>query len=202
MKPYIRKQSAAGFTLIEVILSVSIFGVIGMGLTQGIHIAESTHESVSSQTGYNRDMRDSVSLLRDEFKTCQGSSIDVVPTDDGNHQLVFQVPVDSGIGTGWGAYDRKLGSTSAEWNRVGWKICYVVRENNQGVSCLVRQIIDGGGDLQREIEIVSNVLANGQAEGPGFSVTETGDVWEVSITTKAGDGHAARTETFQIQTRN
>ena len=202
MKPFKRTNGASGFTLIEVILSVSIFGVIGMGLSQGVHIAESTHDSVSSETGHNRDMRDSVGVLRDEFKTCQDSSIEVVTTVDGNHQLVFQVPVDSGIGTGWGAYDRKLGSTSAEWNRVGWKICYVVRNNNQGVSCLVRQIIDGGGDLQRETEIVSNVLVNGQPEGPGFSVNQTGDVWEVSITTKAGSGHAARTETFQIQTRN
>ena len=197
-----KPSPTGGFTLLEVIISIAVFGVIGVGLTQGVKIADTTQQSVSSESGHNRNMRDSVVLLRDELKACQDSSIEVETSPNGNHQLVFQVPVESGIGTGWGVYDRKLGSTTAEWNRVGWKLCYLVRENNQGQACLVRQIIDGGGDLQRETEIVSHVLANGQEEGPGFSVTATGDVWEVTLRTKTGEGQAARTETFQIQTRN
>ncbi|MDF1837639.1 MAG: prepilin-type N-terminal cleavage/methylation domain-containing protein [Planctomycetota bacterium] len=191
-----------GFTLLEVILAIGVFSVIGVGLTQGVKIAETTQVSVSSESGHNRSMRDSVSLLRDELKTCQDSSIDIELRSNGNHQLTFMVPVESGLGTGWGVYDRKLGNTTDDWNRVGWELRYQVKENQQGIPCLVRQVIDGGGTLQRETEIVSHVLAYGQQEGPGFSVTATGDVWEVTIRTKTGEGQAARTETFQIQTRN
>ena len=197
-----KPSSTGGFTLLEVIISIAIFSVIGVGLTQGVKIADTTQEYVSSESGHNRRMRDSVSLLRDEFRTCQNSSIEVETNPDGNHQLVFQVPVQSGIGTGWGVYDRKLGSTADDWNRVGWKLCYLVREDNQGRSCLVRQVLDAGGALQRETEIVSHVLSNGEGEGPGFSVVATGSVWEVTIRTRTSEGQAVRTETFQIQTRN
>ncbi len=202
MKHLRHRSPTGGFTLLEVIISITVFGVIGVGLSQGVKIAETTQKSVSSESGHNRNMRDSVGLLRDELKTCQDSSIELEISPNGNHQLVFQVPVDSGLGTGWGVYDRKLGNTSDDWNRVGWKLCYLVRENEQGQSCLVRQIIDGGGALQRETEIVSHVLTDGQEEGPGFSVTATGSVWEVTLRTKTGEGQATRTETFQIQTRN
>ncbi|MFT4647519.1 MAG: prepilin-type N-terminal cleavage/methylation domain-containing protein [Glaciecola sp.] len=202
MKPVRHVHAKAGFTLIEVIFATTIFGVIGVGLTQGIQIAETTHQSVSSEGGHNREMRNSIGLLRDEFKACRDSSIDVQTTPDGNHRLVFQVPVDSGVGTGWGVYDRKLGSGADDWNRVGWNFCYLVSENNQGQSCLVRQILDGGGALQRETEIVRHVLANDPSGIPGFTVVSTGDVWEFTLTTQTDAAHAARTETFQIQTRN
>ncbi len=202
MKPLQRNGSRKGFTLIEVIVAVGIFSVVGLSLTQGMQIAENTHNSVSSQSSSNRDLRDGVSLLRDEFKTCQTSSIAINQEFNGNDQLVFQVPVETNPGIGWGAFDRHLGSTPAEWNRVGWKICYVVQNNAQDTPCLLRQVLDGGGALQRETQIISDVLVNGHQDAPGFTVTETGDVWEVTIKTLAGDGHSTRTETFQVQTRN
>lgn len=202
MKPFKRIGSNNGFTLIEVILAVGIFGVIGVGLTQGVHIAETTHQSVSTESSSNRKIRDGIGLLREEFKTCQESSIAINQEFNGNDQLVFQVPVDSNPGTGWGVYDRKLGSTPAEWNRVGWKICYVVQNNAQGTPCLLRQVLDGGGALQRETQIISNVLVDGHDDAPGFTVLATGDVWEVTLKTLTGDGHSTRTETFQVQTRN
>ncbi len=202
MKPLQRNGSRKGFTLIEVIMAVGIFSVVGLSLTQGVQIAENTHSSVSSQSSSNRDLRDGISLLRDEFKTCQTSSIAINEEFNGNDQLTFQVPVETNPGIGWGAFDRHLGSTPAEWNRVGWRICYVVQNNAEGTPCLLRQVLDGGGALQRETQIISNVPVNGQQDAPGFTVNETGDVWEVTLKTLAGDGHSTRTETFQVQTRN
>ncbi len=202
MKPFRCNGRRMGFTLIEVVLTIGIFSVIGVGLTQGVHLADSTHQSVTTQSGNNRKIRDGVRLLREEFRTGQDSSIAINQEFNGNDQLVFQVPVDSNPGTAWGAYDRGLGSTPAEWNRVGWRICYVVQNNVQGTPCLVRQVLDGGGALQRETQIVSNVLVDGHPDAPGFTVQATGDVWEVTLKTLTGDGHSTRTETFQVQTRN
>ncbi len=202
MKPLQHNRHRRGFTLIEVILAVGIFSVVGVGLTQGVHIAQTTHQSVSTQSTSNSDIRDGIGLLREEFKSCRESSIVVSQVLNGNDQLEFQVPVDSPLGTSWGAYDRYLGSLPAERNRVGWTISYVVQNNALGIPCLLRQILDGGGALQREVQIVSNVLVDGHADAPGFTVTATGDVWEVTLKTLTGDGQSTRTETFQVQTRN
>ncbi|MCP5024302.1 MAG: prepilin-type N-terminal cleavage/methylation domain-containing protein [bacterium] len=202
MKPLQHNRHRKGFTLIEIILAVGIFSVVGVGLTQGVHISQTTHQSVSTESNSNRKIRDGIGLLRKELKSCRETSIVVSQERNGNDQLVFQVPVESIFGIGWGAYDRYLGSTSNEQNRVNWKICYVVQNNAQGIPCLLRQILDGGGALQREVQIVSNVLVNGHADAPGFTVSATGDVWEVTLKTLTGDGQSARTETFQVQTRN
>jgi prepilin-type N-terminal cleavage/methylation domain-containing protein len=198
-----RNRTQAGFTLIEVILSIGIFAVIGVGLTQGIHIAESTQHSVSDEGNQNRKVRDGVELLREELKTCQEASIQVQVDGNGNDVLTFQVPVDSMGGVGWGVYDRKLGPTAVEWNRVGWSLCYRVQADNQGnSSALIRQILNGAGDVQREAQIVGHLPELVAGAPRGFAIEQTGDVWEVSLTTLNAEGKSPRTETFQIQARN
>ncbi|HPF14851.1 MAG TPA: prepilin-type N-terminal cleavage/methylation domain-containing protein [Planctomycetota bacterium] len=191
-------RSRGGFTLIEVIIAAVIMSLIGIGLTQGLHLANQTHESVTQHSHLNRDVRKAVSKLRNEFQSTSESRLTLALDGEGNQVLTLQVPVDSGFGV----YDRALGSTPAEWNRDGWSLRYLVQMNAVGERELVRQILDAGGTVQRQSALASRLLTNDDLEGPGFSVAQTGDVWEIRLATRMEESNGVYTETFHVRLRN
>ncbi|MEZ5975388.1 MAG: prepilin-type N-terminal cleavage/methylation domain-containing protein [Planctomycetota bacterium] len=199
MKVLSRHQRRGGFTLVELMIAASIMGLIGLGLTQGLHLATSTHDQVATRAVTNTNLRASVRNLRNELKSCTEGRIDLANDANGNQILTLQVPVDDGANQGWGVYDRNLGANEAEWNRIGWELRYAVGNVQGGRGELLRQIIDDNGNLVRQTSLADNVLVGPDA---GFLVQQTGEVWQVQLTTQDGSSRAPQREEFDVRLRN
>jgi prepilin-type N-terminal cleavage/methylation domain-containing protein len=195
----------AGFTLLEAMIAVSIFSLVGYGLFLAMDIGNDSHGTVLSVTANSRAVRESSRILHDELSATSDASIQVAVLPDQNNSLTFQVPITVEANPSWGVYDRRLGATEAEWNREDWSIRYtVVSQVIEGTQTrrLMRQLLDEVGDAQFQETIAENLCA-GTGEAPGFRVEDTGEVWLVTCSTSPDPEHQAiSTNTFHIRTRN
>lgn len=192
----------AGFTLVEVMIASAILAVVGFGITQGLDLAQGSHDTVNKTAGDNKDLRDSFKLMREELKSSRDALITVGASADGNANVAFQVPVDGGGAAAWGAFERRLGSTAADWNCQDWRVVYTVEANAVGTNVLYRRLFDAGGDQRFEEELASNVRPGDHADGPGFQMSQVGDVWVLTLTLEEQEGNGIRSETMHVRTRN
>lgn len=200
------RRSRSAFTLVELSIALTLFTVLGYGLSLAMQSGGSASSTVSRMTAENGDLRELRNRLAGELEFARDGDIAVTVLADGNHQLNFMVPIDDGAGPDWGVYDTSLGLDTASQNRVDWRFQYTVQVRPLGGGALdrtlVRQIIDDTGVVQRE-EVLVGGLRSGTDNPPGFSITQAGDLWEVTVSTKRTDGNqGGRRVVFHVHTRN
>ena len=196
------KASRRGFTILEVMISVTALTVVSVGMNQGLKIASDSHRSVSSGARDNQSLRDSVSVLREELKSSRDDLITVLADNEGNTILTFQVPVEVLGEPLWGAYERGLGALGEQWSQPDWSHRYQVQVGVHGDRELLRQLLDEVGEVRYEEILVGDLRAGNDPLSPGFKVESVGDVWVATLATKREVGHGNRTETLHVRTRN
>ena len=197
-----RRRSRAGFTILEILLAAGVLTIVGLTVSQGLIVANDSHEAVTRGTARNGSMREASAVLRSELKASRESLITLTKADTGQAVLTFQVPIDAGGTDDWGAYDRRLGNASTDWNRSGWSLRYQVQDDQQGTPALVRQVLDLSGSVQFEETLVTGLRGGDHPDGAGFEVDQTGDVWLITISHQEQSGNSKRSETIHVRTRN
>ena len=190
---------SAGFTLFETIVAISVFSVIGYSLVGAVGMGSRSQSLVMSGAESNRLLRASRTVLMDEMSMCSDADIAVATLADGNHQVDFMLPIVVLGNPTWGVSDPKLGTNE------NWRVRYTVQTVGVGPGLnrqLVRQIIDDLGNVM-DADPIAQGLRDGAQVPRGLSVVQTGDVWDISITT-AGHEAAAHGEeaNFHVRTRN
>ncbi len=201
-----RTKARSGLTLIESMVGVALFAVIGYALSIAVSVGNHSQRMVLNVAAEDRELRAATTTLMRELRMSSDATIATFALPDGNTRLTFQMPMDDAGAASWGVFDRTLGSTWALQNRVDWSLRYTVRDvispggavNKQ----LVRQILDNVGAVQRE-RVLAQGLRPGGAAPFGFRVTQVGDIWEVTLsTTGRSEGQAGIRTVFHVQTRN
>lgn len=201
-----RHSGRSGFTLLESMVSLSIFAVVGYSLAVVVDVGNDSQRSVIRVATEDRSLREASTLLIDELRSSTDSTITVATLGDGNSQLQFRMPIEVGSALSWGVYDKSLGATYADQNKADWSLRYTVRNapNSGGVvnRQLVRQILDEQQVVQKET-VVAEGLRSGTVTPAGFRVVQTGDVWDVTVSTVGEIATKVGMEAgFHVQTRN
>jgi len=199
-------DSRSGFTLLEMMISLTILAFLGYCLLIAVDVGHDSQQTVQRITAEERAMRRSTTSLVDELRASRDASITITPLADGNHQVRFQMPIEVAGVPDWGVFDRTLGPDEATQNRVGWSLRYTVRivpDGNGGVDRqLVRQILDAAQAVQRERVVATGLLSGGDVP-PGFTMVRQGDIWELTLSTEGHLGGAGGTRAiFHVRTRN
>lgn len=199
----VKSRSRAGFTLLELMITVAILGLVATAAMETISGSTSSSRSVTTAVLENASLRDSGKLISQELRSAGGGRFDVVVLADGNHELTFQVPVTVAGVAEFGVYDRRLGADEAAWNRADWSLRYTVVPGNDGTRLFVRQVLDELDVVQRQTTLSSDLRA-GNVNPPGFQVVDQGDVWEVVIATESASaiGGEAGGMKLHVRTQN
>lgn len=194
----------AGFTVLEVTIAATIFAVLGYVLLRSSEMGHDSHEAVANMIDRSANLRAGRSEITNDLMTASGDSITVTTLADGNHSLTFMMPISVGGVNTWGVYDRSLGSTEDEQNKEDWSLRFTVEEyviDGEESHGLVRQILDDAGDIQKEELVIQGVHSGGAT--PGFSVVQTGDLWEVQINQVGhGEDSTGQGTSFYVLVRN
>lgn len=198
------RSRRAGFSLLEAVIALSLFAVVGYGLVVTLDVGQDTDRLVRSGATRNRELREAARRVSEEMRCSRNSAITVTTLADGNHELSLMVPIQNEGVNGWGVYDTALGTTEAERNRENWLVRYTVLPaviDGQTVHQLVRRVLDDQGDVQLETVIADGLRSGGGT--PGFQVLQAGVMWEIRIAREAehasGSGDV---EVFHVQARN
>lgn len=200
-----QRRGRAGLTLVESMVGVTLFAILGYALSVAVSIGNESQQTVLDVAAEDRMLRGSTMTMRRELRTARDNDIDIFVLPDGNHQVTFMMPIDVAGIAQWGVYDRMLGPDEATQNMPNWTVRYTVIDvvdaggaiNKQ----LVRQIRDDGLVVQRQRVLAQGLRAGGVAPA-GFRMVQVGDVWEVSLSTNGVDGQAGIRTVFHVQTRN
>lgn len=194
-----------GYTILELLASLTIFAIIWYSLAIAIRTGVRAERAVAERGEANRELRRSVGSLTDELRWSNESTVTITALADGNHSLSFMQPIQVGGNQDWGVYDKTLGDDEDEQNRPDWQVRYTVVSANVGAGTekrLVRQIVDDDGEVQKQT-ILATRLNDGEGAAPGFQVVKTGDVWVVTLSTAAiDDVSEASSEVFHVRSRN
>ena len=196
----------SGFTLLETMIALSLFAILGYGLAIVVKVGNHSQATVVSIAAEDRSLRSACTTLVDELDCSSDAQITVTTLGDGNQQVKFLQPIEVGGALDWGVYDRMLGPDPASQNRSGWSIRYTVRDQPAGngsiVKQLVRQTLNAAGAVQREKVMVEG-LRSGAPAPAGFKVIKQGLVWELTLSTIDGfQGKPGLREVFHVHARN
>ena len=194
-----RIRNRAGFTLVEIIAALALFGLVGLALSGTVNLASRAQGTVSDSSARNSALQAASVQLREDLRSAAAAGLTITDLTDGNQEITFQVPVEVAGVQGFGAFEPRLGNSEAEQNQPGWFIRYTVAENPNGSRRrLVRQVLDAASQVQRQ-----RVLTRGlPADSTGFRLDPAGDMWRVSLTLASQDGSRNWTEELDVRTRN
>ncbi len=198
-------SSRAGFTLLESIVALVAFTVIGGALALATRAGQQTERSVVDEASESHALRSVTRALTDELRSSSDTRISVTALAGGNDSLRFLVPIQIGATTDWGVYDKALGDTEALQNRAGWSLRYTVESvttNGQTRRRLLRQELDDTQTVRRQ-RVVLDRLHSGGDTPPGFTVRKQGALWEIKVSAgpRSGQGQGIQ-ELFHVQARN
>ncbi len=208
MKLDLRARSAAtaGFTLVEMMVALGVFGLLGYSLTITADVGSDSQRTVMSVVAEDRALRSTLTSAVEELRASRDDTISVTTLADGNHQLRFMQPIEVGGSAVWGVHEFALGPDAVSQDRAGWSLQYTVHARPQSdgsvVRELVREILDDALVVQRSRVIVSR-LRGGGGDPPGFHVVHQGEVWVLTLSTEGrAEGTTGMKAVFHVQTRN
>lgn len=200
-----RTRARAGFTLVETVIALVIFSVLGYALGVAADVGNDSALQVVRLSSENRELRAATLQLAAELRTSSDDNITTAVLADSNQQLRFLQPITVAGASAWGVFDRQLGNTAALQNRADWVVQYTVRDqmvNGVVQKQLVRQILDDTFAVQRE-RVVATGLRSGTDVPPGFRVVQNGAVWEITLSTDGPlDGNLGKSVVMHVNTRN
>jgi prepilin-type N-terminal cleavage/methylation domain-containing protein len=196
----------AGFTLLESIVALTIFAMLGYGLTVVVGLGHHSQRTVANMSAEDRSLRAATTAMIDELRVSSDSTITVTPLADGNHQVRFMQPIDvAGVAT-WGVYDKMLSTNPANQTHANWHVQYSVKDVPAGNGTvdkeLVRQVLDDTDTVRLE-KVLAEGLRTGAQNPPGFNMVKAGLVWQITLSTVGKvEGKAGIREVFHVRTRN
>jgi len=201
----VRKRNA-GFTLLEVLVSLTLFSVLGYGVLLALGVGRQSQDTVEELVDEAQAIRGASNAILDDLRATNAAhlSIDVLP--DGNHSVRMQASIEVGGAITWGVHERELGPTPAEQDQAGWFVRYLVVDTSIAGGAvekqLVRQVLDAGGELRLTRTLARGLRAGG-GDAPGFRLVQQGAVWEVTLSTAGVHAGQPRTRMiFHAQSRN
>ena len=186
----------AGFSLIEVTVAAAVFSIVGYTLVGALEMGQDSQELVIQGAAANKELRESSTTFVEELGMCQSASMVVTTLWDGNCEVDFMLPIEvAGVST-WGVDDETLGANE------GWRVRYTVMLGQEEQRQLVRQILDDAG-IAQDSQVIVDDVRSGTDSKPGFSITQAGAVWQVSIATESHDAALQGEEVeFDVLTKN
>lgn len=181
-----RRARRTGFTLVELVLATGILLVIGYVLADAVGMGRNSQRSVMRLVSENQAIRTAAVTLTNELRAADAATLSISTLPDGNHEITYMQPIEVAGAPAWGVYDPSYGPDPESCNKPDWKVRYTVQnvpgEGGALVRGLVRAILDETG-LVQEQDIVVVGLESGTATPPGFTMIQSGDVWEITIST-------------------
>lgn len=161
----------SGFTLVEMMISVAIFGVMTMIVLAVVTTATTTQKTSEARIVSQQDLRRALSSMLRELSETSRYKIDI-PLDY-NKEITFQIPVRPTTGSLagqlvdandkiiWGA--RPLPSTDPDGEE-GYAIQYYIEPNNDisESNLLMRRVLDGfpTGNQVGDAVVVANFISS------------------------------------------
>jgi prepilin-type N-terminal cleavage/methylation domain-containing protein len=190
-----------GLTLIELIVALTIFTVLAYSLMSALSLSNNSRAAVENMVEENEELRAGVGALSEDLRLSSEARITITELADENHQLELQLPIVVGGALDWGVPGNQLPTPGAVAEQ-DWLVRYTVDVDPGGADgperTLVRQVVDDAGKIVAE-EVLVHDLTKGTSASPGFHIEETGEVWEVTLSTDKGAG---KSEVFHVYSRN
>jgi prepilin-type N-terminal cleavage/methylation domain-containing protein len=191
----------AGLTLIELMVALTIFSVLGYSLLSALSLSNNSRAAVENMVEENEELRAGAGALSEDLRLSSESRIAITSLADENHQLSLQLPIVVGGDLDWGVPGSDFSAPGAA-DQEDWLVRYTVKVDPGGADgptrSLVRQILDDAGTIHEQQTLVHD-LTQGTDTSPGFHVEKTGEVWEVTLSTDKGAG---KSEVFHVYSRN
>jgi len=198
-------STRAGISLVEITISTVVCAIVGYGLVSLMDSSQGSMNLVTDIAGENDTLRESNQELVHDLQNTTDAQITVTTLGDGNHEVNFMTSILVGGAPAWGVWDRSFGPDAASQNKEDWSLRYtvetVIESNGSPNRKLVRQILDADQAVFAE-RVVAEHLEPGTADPPGFSVIQTGDMWEIKITTSSDHASSTRRLEFHVLARN
>lgn len=196
----------SGFTLVEVLVALTLFSVLGYAVLLALGVGRSSSGAVEDLADESHSVRVASSALQDDLRATNVAHVAIDTLADGNHAVRLQVALDAGGTVAWGVHERALGATAAAQDRAGWFVRYTVVDAAAGGGAtekqLVRQVVDDTGAVRAARTLVRG-LRPGASAPRGFGLVRQGGVWEVTLSTVSlHAGQPGMRVVFHAQSRN
>jgi hypothetical protein len=165
----------------------------------GASMGVRSERAVAQMVVESRALHDTCTRLEEELSNAASAGIDHEVDEEGWSSLEFQMPFMNESGLVWGVVDPALGSTEEERAREDFRLRYEAVELVDGSRQLVRRILDDEGDIVHNEIVVSELAVSG---APGFTVTDTGAVWVLTIRYAQGSKAQAQEVVLHVTSRN
>lgn len=166
------QRSEAGFTLVEVSVSVAVGALCMLVLGQALSSAAGSSESIVRQAEMLNGVQRCLEELRGELR-CSSSDLAEISSSSGNDVLVLKTSGNFSDSFRWGARDQR-----GVW-QAGWSARFRVVDGQ-----LVREALDISGAVRGEPRLLSRGVATGGAGEKGFSVEKSGSLFNVELRLK------------------
>lgn len=200
------RSRTAGFTLVEVLVALTLFSVLGYSVALAVGVGEQSRTAVADVVDQDQELRAATSALLTDLRATNADHVAIALGADANDSVRLTVPIEVGGAILWGVHERTLGPDAATQDRVDWSVRYRVVDVATGPASvdkeLVRELLDAAGVVQRSNVLVHD-LRDGAGNPAGFKVVQLGAVWEVTLsTTGARAGQPGLRTVFHAQSRN
>ncbi len=200
------RPSRAGFTIVEITVASMVLIALWYSITSAMQDGMRSQQVLMDVTAELAEVRRSNDLILEDLSLSSIDAMRIVTLEDGNHQLELQQPIRFEGELSWGVRTPGHSLDDETTGNPDWWIHYTVRAADggapNGTRSLVRQILDAEGELQSE-QVVITALGGSDAEHPGFSVTQEGEMWKVHLTqANHQHGQEGPGTVFHVRLRN
>ncbi len=193
------KNAQRGMTVLEITIASTVFAIVAYTMMAGASMGVRSERAVAEMVVESRALHDTCARLEEELSNAKSLEVVHAVDEDGWSSLEFQMPFTDETGLVWGVVDRALGVSAEERARVGYSLRYEAAALADGTRQLVRRILDDEGDIMHTEIVVPTLATSGAA---GFTVTDTGAVWVVTIRYAQGTKAQAQEVVLHVTSRN
>jgi len=193
------KNSRRGMTVIEIAMASTLFAVVAYAMMAGASMGVRSERAVAQMVVESRALHETCARLEEELSNAAAAGIAHAVDENGWSSLELQMPFMTDAGLVWGVVDRALGASDVERARVDYRLRYEAVALAGGSRQLVRRILDEEGDIVHNEIVVTELAVSG---APGFTVSDTGAVWVVTIRYAQGSKAQAQEVVLHVTSRN